>query len=131
MNIGLDGETIAIWGDAMCSALVGDRRQLVECLRCGNTVTRDLAEFIAWLLDERKNGRPKLPTKFKLLDQMARNPALFDAVMDFELQRTAANGRRFAYTKKLEEIAQIYSVDPDTLNNKLRRSKKSGRKLGG
>jgi hypothetical protein len=87
MTSSVDGKTIAIWGDAICSAMLGDRRELVELLRHDNEVTPDLKEFLAWLLDERKNGRPPLPAKFKLLSQMAREPALFDAVVEFELER--------------------------------------------
>jgi hypothetical protein len=129
----VDGKTIAIWGDAICSAMLGDRRELVELLRYDNEVTPDLKEFLAWLLDERKNGRPPLPTKFKILNQMARDPKLFDAVVDFELERAhwRASRRRFPYKMKLEEIALRNSVDSSKLDNKLRRSAKSGSKLGG
>jgi hypothetical protein len=133
MTSSVDGKTIAIWGDAMYSALKGDRSELVDLLRYDNEVTPDLKEFLAWLLDVRKNGRPPLPAKFKLLSQMARDPKLFDAVVDFELERAhwRASGRRFPYEKKLAEIARRNGVDSSKLDNKIRRSAKSGRKLGG
>jgi hypothetical protein len=74
MTSSVDGKTIAIWGDAIYDAIKGDRSQLVDLLRHDNEVTPDLKEFLAWLLDERENGRPPLPAKFKLLNQMAREP---------------------------------------------------------
>jgi hypothetical protein len=49
---------LGVWGDAVCAALTGDRRELVELLRHHNKPPDDVLEFLAWLLDERKNGRP-------------------------------------------------------------------------
>jgi hypothetical protein len=142
MSAHVDDETFAIWGEAMCDALVGDRRELVDLLRHGNKMTRDLAEFLAWLLDERESHRPTLPAKFKVLNQMARNPKLFDAVMDFEMERAnwycrkpwppheKMNRRRFPYEEKLQQVARRWGVHRDTLENSIRRSAHSGKKLG-
>ena len=97
----VDSETIAIWGDAMVAALRRDRSELVDMLRRDNKVTRDLAEFLAWLLQEKPKHRPPLPAKFKTLDRWARNPALWDAFMHYELERAAleaaGNCRRGRY----------------------------------
>jgi hypothetical protein len=125
----VDSGTMAVWGDAMCAALVGDRRALVELLRCGNPVTRDVAEFVAWLLEERKNGRPRLPAKFKVLDHMARKPALFDASMDYKMRSTnsRAAGKRLNSKDTLTKLSDRYGVSAESLNNMIRRSPKNGR----
>lgn len=145
-RVGIDGSTISVWGDAMCAALKGERGGLVELLRSGNEVTRDVAEFIAWLLDDKKGkkgmgGRPKLPKKFKELADY--NNPLFDAVMDFETQRThwrfaskrlpdsPKYGRKFPYKQIRAEVARRHRVDEDALETKIRRAATSGRKLGG
>lgn len=147
----VDSETVTIWGDAMIAALRGDRSELVEMLRYDNKVTRDLAEFLAWLLDKKPGHRPPLPAKFKTLDQWARNPDLWDAAMDFERQRAhwygmgraggpmpigvmplnTTNKKRFPFKAKLQEVADRYGVRSDTLENALRRTRKSGKRYGG
>jgi hypothetical protein len=120
----------------MVRALAGDRRELASMLRYReNKITDDLREFLAWLIDKKEGHRPKLPAKFKLLKQWARDPAMFDAVMEFEMERThwrhSNTGRKFPYRDYLTKIARRYGVDADTLHNKLRRGPKSGRKVGG
>ena len=142
MSTNVDSETVAIWGDAMIAALKGDRSELVEMLRYDNKVTRNLAEFLAWLLDEKPGHRPPLPAKFKTLAQWARNPALWDAIMDFEMARThwyavtpfppyqKTNKKRFPFEAKLKEVADRYGVRSDRLENALRRSAKSGKRYG-
>jgi hypothetical protein len=119
---------LGVWGDAVCSAMVGDRRELVELLRHHNKPPDDVLEFIAWLLDKRKNGRPKLPDKFKELHTMTRNPDLWDAVMDLKMQRAnwrAITGRgKFPYKEKLSATAKRYGVDENTLQMKDRRSER-------
>jgi hypothetical protein len=114
---------VGVWGDAVCAALVGDRRELVEMLRYHNKPPDDVLEFIAWLLDKRKNGRPPLPAKFKGLHGMARNPDLWEAVMDLKMQRAnwPASCGKFPYREKLAATAKSYGVDENALQTKDRR----------
>jgi len=122
----LDHSTIAIWGDAMLAAVAGDRSELVALLRHKNEVTPDVAEFLAWLLDKRKGGRPALPAKFKILKKM--HHPLFDAVFDFKQRRAhwrhAYPGYRFPYEKTLNKVAARNNVDPSKLSIELRRKTK-------
>jgi hypothetical protein len=129
----VDSETMAIWGSAIISAIDGDRKELCELLICGNKVTHDLAIFLAWLLSKnKKNGRAALTEKFKSLRQFSH--PLFDAVMDFEQQRAIwrySNPRRqFPYKLTLDGVAASGDVDSSKLDTELRRSKRSGQKLG-
>jgi hypothetical protein len=122
-----DHASVGVWGDAVCSALRGDRRELVELLRHHNKPPDDVLEFIAWLLDERERHRPRLPPKFKDLNSIARNPAMFDAVMDLKMQRAnwrATYGSKFPYREKLEETARRWGVDENALQTKDRRSER-------
>jgi hypothetical protein len=146
MTSDIDSKTLALWGDAIVAALKvknSDRNELLELLRHGNEVTPAAAEFLAWLLDgKKKKGRPPLPAKFMRLFQMANSPNLYDAVMDFEMERARwyavapfppykkANKKRFPYEKKLVEIADRWDVDRNTLQNNIERSANSGKKLG-
>jgi hypothetical protein len=82
---------LGVWGDAVYAALTGDRRELVELLRHHNKPPDDVLEFLAWELDERNNGRPPLPAKFKEHHTAARNPALYDAFLDLQIQRANWN----------------------------------------
>jgi hypothetical protein len=143
MTTHVDSETIAIWGDAMCAALNGDRSELVDLLRHNNKVTRDLAEFLAYLLEERKKGRPRLPAKFGLLYKMAHNPRLWDAFLDFEMQRAnwygvmpfppyeKTNKKRFPFEMTLKEVADRWNLHTETLRNAVRRNPKSGKRIAG
>lgn len=127
---------LGVWGDAVRAALTGDRRELVELLRHHNKPPDDVLEFLAWLLDERKNGRPPLPAKFKEYHTSARNPALYDAVLDLQLQRAnwnapanipllGANARgKFPYRERLAAVAKTWGVDENALQNKDRRSRR-------
>ena len=122
-----DRASVGVWGDAVCSALLGDRRELVDMLRYHNKPPDDVLEFIAWLLDKRASHRPRLPVKFKELHSIARNPALWDAVMDLKMQRAnwrATHGSRFPYKEKLAETARTWGVEENALQTKDRRSER-------
>jgi hypothetical protein len=62
----------------------------------------DVQEFIAGLLQERKTGRPSVPAKLKVLHSIARNPELYDAALDFGIQRAnwRGSGRGNSLAKK-------------------------------
>jgi hypothetical protein len=130
----VDGATAAVWGDAIIGAIQGDRKELVSLLRWGNEVTRDAAEFLAWLIDERKNGRPPLPLKFRRLS-MTVHP-LFDPLMDFYGSQGEwyfeHPGKRFPFEQKLKEVIKHYGLDhkqEEALRNQIRRSEKSPGKI--
>jgi hypothetical protein len=85
-------------------------------------------KFLAWLVKDKEKHRPSLPAMFKDLKAIARNQPLYAAVEEFRSEREewkANNPRRkFPYNAKLEEVAEYYGIDPDALNNALRRSRK-------
>jgi hypothetical protein len=131
MNDKVDSETIAIWGDEMVAALRGDRSGLVDMLRHDNKVTRDLAEFLAWLLEEKPNHRPPLPAKFKILAHWARNPALWDAFMRYEYECRAlkAIGRLPPRKVLIAQIAKQYGVKFEALSTEVKRARNSPKRL--
>jgi hypothetical protein len=128
--LGVDQDTFRDWGEAIGAAIMGDRRELVWQLRHGKAkITPDVAEFIAWLLDEKDRGRPKLPDKFKLLRDMASDPAMYDAIEWLTYLRNAHVGtgkppNTFPITKTLEMLANFHRLDVEALRNKDQRSKK-------
>ena len=131
----IDGKTHAVWGDAIVDALQGDRRGLVELLHRADVdrlITRGAAEFIAWLLVERKGpGRPTVPVKFRLFQDMARNPRLFEALDELHQRRLSWRGRpKFPLKRNCDEIARTFGVDRNALEREDRRSRESGRKIG-
>lgn len=141
---GLDSKTLAIWGEAISLALRPKNRdlsELVELLRAGNEVTQNVAEFLAWIIETKSAGRPKLPVKFQTLREIARNPRLFDAVMDFTITRAnrlvgfrgvPLRGRRRTYSREelLNLVAARNDVNAQALDTALRRSSHSGRRFG-
>lgn len=127
-----DGKTVAIWGDAMVAALRRDTGPLVELLEHHNEITPDLMEFLAMLLKAKPRHRPRLPHKFKLLEDIAKRPAMLDAINDLKQRRACwrySNKKPFPLKEQIRAVAQIYGVTEDALLNMDRRP--SGKKVGG
>jgi hypothetical protein len=131
MSDDVDSETIAVWGDAICDAIVGDRRELVELLRAGNTVTKSVAEFLAWMLEEKDSHRPPLPDKFRRLGRMARNPRLYDAFMHYKLERAALEDTGKMRPRKvlIARIAKMYDIKYETLRVEVARARNNPKRL--
>jgi len=76
----------------MFAALEGDSSEMVRLLRGNNTVTPNVREFVAYLLD-RPSHRPPVPKKFAILRKVIRlqriNPRLLDAILTFKQMQTA------------------------------------------
>ena len=129
---------VGIWINAICASLVGDDRELIELLRYDNELDRypDVKEFLAWRLarssgrpdadppgrpdadplgkpdaDPSRKKKPPLPAKFWHLRLMAKDEALFDAFVKFEMTRgrwySKHPGGRFPYKKKIEELGAM------------------------
>jgi hypothetical protein len=94
----------------------------------GQPVPAEALEFLAWLVEEKTRNRPPMPAKIRQLNAIARKTNLLIAVSDFREQRRewkADNPRtKFPYKAKLEEVADQWRIDQDTLNNAIRRSRK-------
>jgi hypothetical protein len=118
------------WINAICDALNDDRHKLADLLVHRNQPPPDALEFIGWLLSAKPKHRPKLPDKFKVYRDMAKNPALFDAVMEYEQRRIRARntGQRWEFKKEVTDLALRWNVEFDTLQNQVRRGK-SGSKI--
>ena len=130
----IDTKTFTVWGDAIVDALQGDRHELVDLLHRADVarlITPDAAEFIAWLLAKRGPGRPALPVKFRLFQDMARNPKLFEALDELHQRRLSWRGRpKFPLKRNCDEIARAFRVDRNQLKREDRRSRESDRKIG-
>jgi hypothetical protein len=131
----IDAKTFVIWREAIIDALRGDRHELVLLLRRPDVMklmTNNAAEFIAWLLEERQGeaGRKVLPLKFKLYQEMARHPHLFDALDELHQRRVATGGKLKDVEKHYDEVAETFGVDREALEREDKRSRKSGRKIG-
>ncbi len=132
-----DAKTFTVWRSAIIEVLQTNRRKkqkLLKLLRrddIAQLITRDAAEFIAWLLEPRsKRGVRPLPRKFRLYQEMAREPALFDALDEIHQRRVLAGGRLSNLQRHYKDVAKAFGVKQARLEVEDRRSRKSGRRIG-
>jgi hypothetical protein len=128
----LDFITYAVWGDAMLAAMQGDNRELVRMLRGRGTVTRDVREFVAYLLEKPTNPhRTELPDKFKVLHEMIRHqkiPREFAAALECSQMMAAWAERhgdrpRFPRARVLQRLADKYKLFPRQIEKHLKKGK--------
>jgi hypothetical protein len=110
------------WAEAIGADLLGNRTLLINMVRDGEELTPDAREYIVRLLKNTPKG--KLPAKFKKLKML--HNFLNCVAQGFRKERAEWKiknpGRQFRFDEFLHKYAELFDVNADTLENKLRRS---------